>query len=298
MNLNFQQFLEMKSIHASKHQKAIKTSWFRYALLCAFLVAIAFGIAHLKSSKPQQAATKLDPTEQYILAKLINQDVTPSAWPALIYKHAIENSPGVFMATGTVLNEKNENPILFTAEHIFRTDHPVDRILSVKVLRAEEMPTLYVREILGTSETLKGGDLLKCRLGTEPVIIKPFSKYHKTEGGYNYWAPVEIGGDKIEWMLSVLSGEKAKTIGYYRRVVGDKSDNFVLIDYLVKPGESGTGFVDPKGGLWVVHGMPVNQKTLVQVAEECYQRTGIRIQYPCAVSGPLGGQYTNSPSVK
>ena len=90
-------------------------------------------------------------------------------------------------------------------------------------------------------------------------------------------------------MVKLIDGRSYETVGYVKRNNNDKSV-FILIECRSVAGESGSGFVDSRGGLWVLHAAP-HPDDERQILEEGVRMTGKQIKGLTLVSGPIGGNY-------
>jgi hypothetical protein len=90
---------------------------------------------------------------------------------------------------------------------------------------------------------------------------------------------------------SLVSGEKIPTLGYYRRGEGTNGDVSILIETRSREGESGTGFLDQHGGLWVLHASPEPQE-VEEMRREYEKLTGKTFKAVTSISGPFGGKHT------
>lgn len=112
-----------------------------------------------------------------------------------------------------------------------------------------------------------------------------------SEIAQNFWADVVIEGKHISRLRSLVSGEYVETVGYARRGKEETGAVFVLINRSARAGESGTGYVDDFGGLWVLHSGAGSKETEKQICEEGRRMAGKDITGISSVSGPLFGQY-------
>jgi hypothetical protein len=229
--------------------------------------------------------------ESYIRSKVTEEKVSPTLEPvALYYRH-----PGMaaeeFCCVGSVMIDKDYGPVVLTAEHVFRTDIHSTQIIGFKPLRKSvHEPEYYLDRIIKTSRNLKGADAVVATFGSLPVTFAPFSAYVLDEIGKNFYGDVTIGKKKIPHVRSVVSGEIVPTVGYCRRDEGTNGQVFILIEYHTRPGESGTGFVDDYGGLWIVHASP-EPDIERQMLDDCEKLTHKKVKALTTLSGPFGGKY-------
>jgi len=235
--------------------------------------------------------------ESYIRSQITQKDVAPGFEPAFIYFKRPNMTNEMFCCVGTIFSDKNSVIQIATAEHVFRTDIHSSQILSVRTLRQKmNPPVAYINRIIATGKELGGPDhderdIVVASLGSEPVVLKPYSGFLYNEIGQNFWGNVVIGKTKITRLRSLLSGEYVNTLGYVQSRQGTNISNFVLIEKHVRQGESGTGYVDDFGGLWVVHSGTEDKNEEAEICKEGKRITGRRITGVATVSGPLFGHY-------
>ena len=264
-------------------------------VLVVMLITIALvGIAYYFATRPPGTEPEI---ESYIRSQLTQKDIAPGFEPAAIYFRNPGMTNEIFCCVGTIFRDTNHGVQIATAEHIFRTNIHSPKTLSVRALRGKMDPEVtYVNRILATGRDLGGAnhderDIVVASLGIRPVVLEPYSGFLDSEIGQNFWGPVLIGKTKIPRMRSLLSGEYVNTLGYARRGEGTNGALFVLIEKHVRRGESGTGYVDDYGGLWVVHSGTDTREEEAAICEEGHRITGKDITGVATVSGPLFGRY-------
>jgi len=258
------------------------------------LVALILGILYTLYFAQGQSRPEID-VETYVRSKLTQEDVVPGLVPAAIYFKRPDMAEEQFCCVGTLCPDSKGNPHIITAEHIFRTDIRSDQIMSVRALRGNmEPPVVYIGRIVATGKELGSGeerDIVIAALDLRPTAIKPYSTFLSDEMAQSFWVDVVIGGKKIPRLRSLLSGEYVETVGYTRRGEEKTGAIFVVINCSARPGESGTGYVDDFGGLWVLHSGAGSKEIENQACEESRRVTGKDITGISTVSGPLFGQY-------
>lgn len=249
---------------------------------------------HLFEEKPKQSEIDI---ETYIKSKVAKEDVVPDMIPATIHYRRPDMTKEDFCAVGTIYTDKHGNPQIITAEHIFRVDVPSASVMSVRALRGSvDPPVTYIGSIVATGEDLGGPtreerDIVIASLVVNPTVIKPYSNFVHTETAQSFWGDVVIGRKKISRLRSLVSGEYVEVVGYSRRSEGKSGSTFVIINCCSRSGESGTGYVDDFGGLWVLHGGSSSKEIEDQAVAECEKVTGKKVVGISIVSGPLFGQY-------
>jgi hypothetical protein len=197
-----------------------------------------------------------------------------------------------FCCVGTVLADKKYGTVVLTAEHVFRNDITSKQIISFRPLRpGVNEPPYYFKEIVLTSKDLGGHDALFATFGTEPVEFDRFSKFVNHEESRHFYGDVEVRGLKVPTVTSLVSGEKIRTFGYNRRGTNETDQVFILIEYSSRSGESGTGFIDDNGGLWVLHGAPESEAEHQLMMREYERLMHKKIAGFATICGPFGGKY-------
>jgi hypothetical protein len=263
--------------------------------LVVILGIVAFGFYISRPPSPNISHAQVKDIESYIRAKVTQQTVMRGAYPALIYYKTVDTGIEGFLCSGTVFTDPARGLQIITAEHVFRKDMKANHTLEVKLLRGElNTAHCYINGIVRNSKDFNGYDMVVCDISDTPTVPNQFSDYTHEETGKSFYANVVILGKKLPTVRSIVSGETFPTIGYYR--LGDESAGtngavFIIADCHMESGESGTGFVDPNGGLWILHGGPGDPDRERQILDEYQSITKKTASGIALLSGPYGGSY-------
>ncbi len=287
----------MKNKKQPKNRHELKQNReFRNIVLTIISFAIVACVAYVVCLNHTPTDTTNDRPDivNYINSHLTQDDVYPGYFPALIYYTTQETGASGFLCTGTIFNTASNGVEIITAEHIFRNDIMGHHTFEVRPLRGSiDVPICYMKDIVATSSNLSGLDAVVATLDTNPVVLGQFSDYVYREMGQNFYAPVVVHDRPLPTLRSLVTGVTSQTIGYVRRGEEGTSNGaiFILIEYHAYHGESGTGFVDQYGGLWVLHAGPEDGAEQ-DMCDEYHRITGKSIKAIASVSGPFGGKYT------
>ena len=284
---------QLRNRHQLKQERAFR----RFVLFSlGSIIGVIVLWAMLENQKPP--GTSRPDIERYIRSSATKEMVSPGRVAALIYYKNVENGQEGFLCTGTIFSDTNAAAQIITAEHIFRNDLRDRHIFKVVPLNGTlelngaELPYCYMDRIVKTSRELGGKDAVIATISTNPVVFGQFSHYVYEEMGQSYWTNgVTIGKARIPTLRSIVSGEVVKTIGYYQPGTDTNVPLCIIADRLSYSGESGTGFVDDRDGLWVLHATPATPELRRQICEECEQMSGQKISSVVTLSGPFGGHY-------
>jgi len=238
----------------------------KIVLLVLTLAVIGGGLSLFFSCKTVEKA-ETDPALKYILNKLSSKVVVEGFIPIAIMRYSDDKSvaqvgdkevAASFAGSGTMVCLSEGNYCLVTCEHIYITpkDSNIESFMyGVRDLRDKggviDKGVVAVKPFLvsgGTSVM----DIAFCRVELGAVrAIRPFS--HRPSESYevNIQAVVCKGKPEDLTVRSVVSGEKAKLL-LEEKISGTDNQYLYVTDYKSIPGESGTGFVDNKGRLFVL----------------------------------------------
>lgn len=259
--------------------------------IAMILIATGIGVALTIAKRPSPVAAKPEQDiESYIRSQVSETQVAPGHEAVALYNQRPGRAGERFCCVGTILNDREYGIVLITAEHVFRTDIPGPQTVSIRPLRNIDVPTYYVDRIVKTSREFGGQDAVMATFGTNPVAFQPFSRYVSREIAKGYYCDVAVGKTKVPELRSLVSGKTVKTIGYCRQGEDTNGPIFIMIECHVRPGESGTGFIDDHDGLYIVHASP-DASIEKDLLDEYSKLTGRRVSGAATVSGPFGGHY-------
>ncbi len=274
-----------------KKQKQPKKNGGIIVTSLVILVLILLGIYCWIPKTPKPALLDEQDIESYVRSKVSENVVCAGLEPVAVYHQRQGWEHKAFCCVGTVMMDKDHGPVLMTAEHVFRTDISGGQTVSFRPLRSSvDEPEYYLNKIIKTSHELKGADAVVATFASKPVSFAPFSTYVDGEIAKNFYGDVVIAKKKIVHLRSLVSGETVTPFGYERRGEGTNGQVFVIIDYHVRPGESGTGFIDDFGGLWIVHASP-DPEIEKQMVDDYRDLMHKVVSAATTLSGPFGGKY-------
>ncbi len=242
--------------------------------------------------KSQKKIAEVD-MEEYVSSMVTTNEVSPGYEPVIIY-YQNDGDVNRYCCVGTVFINKDKELNIITAEHIFRNTIKNKSIFSIKLLRGATDPVKrYLMEIVKTGSDFNGEerDAVILKMGSQPTQFTPYSRFNDGEESQNFWGEVTIQNQRVRKVKSLISGKSFEAVGYSKV---DKINGavFILIDKKSLIGESGTGFFDDHGGLWILHGAPENSDIESLIKDEYKKLTGRMIQNGLtSLSGPFGGKY-------
>ena len=203
-----------------------------------------------------------DELEVYILGKLTSEEVFPGYTPVLIYTHLPEKEEGRIAGSGTLFEGKNGIQLI-TAAHIFHEDLGSPHYLIRRLRPLESIVGGVEHGIESINDTginitgfeNVGTDVVMCKVGKKTQSIQALYNKDRERAESNLtfttWKT-----DSPYKIRSLVSGQEAIIIGQ-----SDLLSNGVgqyLTTYQGRAGESGTGFVDTKGNLFVLKAIVVD----------------------------------------
>jgi len=171
--------------------------------------------------------------------------------PVLIYRYRGANRPA-FTAVGTAFEGRNGTAIV-TVEHLLIKKF-VDELFVLRYLSPDlHQVTNGIQSIASRNVDIglpADMDVVFVKPG-DPARIECFSD--KTEGVPEtakvfFFDNVQVGGKVLKSLKSLITGKEYSVIG------ASKNPQFILISYASQAGESGSGFIDEYGGLYVLSG--------------------------------------------
>lgn len=276
----------------NRHELKKAREFRNFIITLLVIVLAAFGVYFWPTNqKFTIAPAQEEEIESYIRSKTSETAISLGREPVALYYKRPDMLEEKFCCIGTVQADREYGMVVITAEHVFRTDIHAEQQISFRPLRkAVKEPIYYFDRIVKTSSEFGGQDAVMATFGDHPRSFPRFSKFVFGEVSKHFYGDVEVGTKKVPWIQSLVSGEKIPTIGYGRR--GDSTNDpvFIIIECASRPGESGTGFIDEYGGLWVLHASPEpGQEELMR--DEYERLMHKKIKAFSMVSGPFGGNY-------
>jgi len=180
-------------------------------------------------------------SEKYIVNK-IGRYKNDKFIPVMIYQKT--NFKGVvkFSGMGSLFLLNNTLSII-TAEHIFNKENRNSFFFCKNVFTGEEYDIRKIT-MTGYELTNEPSDIMLLEIGKMKKIDYIFKEESENLS--------ESNSDKSGKILtSLLSGQKVKIIGGAIAKEGRFKVKYLIIDYLAKTGESGTGFVDDENNIYI-----------------------------------------------
>ena len=261
------------------------------AILALIWTVLAIPEALAQDENPQ---FQDDDIGRYVRAKTSQTIITPGITPVIIYRHdsSMASNTWLYCSVGMVYAHEKEGLVVATAEHTFNyapeTGPETFRIESLRG-QLDQSNKFFARLVKSSADYPSPRDIAIVKLGSRPASFTLTSGF---VGKPISLVPGEVMvlKKKVPLMRSVLSGEIVPTVGYMHSNYKLGDSWFVLIDYKVISGESGTPFVDGNGGVWFLHG-----KTDARAEQEFISIhqpvSGRKATAVASVSGPLGGRY-------
>jgi hypothetical protein len=223
----------------------------------------------------EELPKKEDPVLQLIDSKLVPEPVFVDIQPVAIFQYGDEDVARVgnmekvdshLAGLGTMVRLPDGAYCVITAEHLFTKHKEVNyscQRYAVKVLREEG--ALITRNIVSAQPFFKDRagliDVAVCMVGqNRSVKIQPFSPFSGGGGKSESYSEHKlcVGDPEDKVVLSLVTGEKA-TLLCMDEIPGASNAYYFLISYRSIPGESGTGFVDRRGNLYVLKGSIIDK---------------------------------------
>jgi len=225
------------------------------------------------------AVAEVDEAISVITHKMSRERIESRFDPVLIYK-LLGDEIGSFAGCGSLFYGSNGKQIL-TVEHLFPASNG-KHVYAYRLLRSADVSGVYgIEEILHTGQEVAGGpsDVVILKTGI-PRMITGFS-IHNLEPKYevnHIMTPITN-----YWITSLVSGERVRVFAGVRTSKDQMGFDYVLLDYVSTPGESGTGFITDEDSIFVLKGHVVmSEKSEDAVRAQYGQLRGITMAY-----GPL-----------
>lgn len=178
--------------------------------------------------------------------------------------------------------ESNTGPCVVTAEHVIH-DHIGSKYFVFRMLNPQENSisrTIESIKLSGSAFQKQGEfpDMTILQSGAAKLIATDQSKSHRSAPGAQLHKFAAIADGAVE-VTSLITGERHKTVGVAMLSHAGFITNYLIIDLLAHKGESGTGFVDDAGRLYV-HAKGFKNKQPVTLGDTV-------INHMAAIYGPL-----------
>ena len=247
-------------------------------------------VAHAPTSPTNSpVATTEDELESYLIGKTTAADVMPGFTPVIIYRVDLTNGDASVAGNGTYFVGSN-GPQVVTAAHVFsRENNGTTNHFLIRKLRPLEghivdlAITSFMDDRLNfPGYTNLGVDLVLCKVS---INAKAISCFYDNEARK---AEREMTTDMIplreaKQIRSLVSGRTFPVVGMDKKKYNGLSYLTVMMD--ARPGESGTGFVDDEGFLYVLKG---HSDTLIMSPGAADRMGYPRDATYSVVLGPLG----------
>ena len=190
--------------------------------------------------------------EHIIINKLAKTEIKSKFTPVEIY-HLSKNE--AFFAGSGSLFVGSEGEQIITCEHLFRKELGNPEFAFRKIRPLEQKITHGIHAILH-----KGVELSVRPSDSPDVVIvktgdtKPIECYSDHTLFVKQDQAHIVKADKLVKIKSLVSGESVRIVGILKSV-HDSGTEYVILDYISIPGESGTGFVDENDHLYVLKGI-------------------------------------------
>jgi hypothetical protein len=209
-----------------------------------------------------------DTSMEYILCKLSPNPVAEGFYPVVIMQYdgtntGIDRVEKIIVAvagSGTMVKLSDREYCVVTSEHIFSTHKGLNFTCPsyvVKVLR--EKGDIITRTLVDAKPFFTGKtglvDVAVCMVSSHSTgRVPPFSPYQGGGGEPEQHKNPRLCEGKAEDLVirSLVSGEEARLL--LTEEIPNTGMRLYIVDYESIPGESGTGFVDRQGNLFVLKG--------------------------------------------
>lgn len=243
MNKRKRELRQQERLRKRKKKAVILTS-------CLLLV-IGTVVLMISSRKSSDRKAWDESTEGRLLQSAVVSPVDSKFRPVLVYRYRGANRPA-FTAVGTEFEGTN-GPVIVTVEHLLvkKFDH---ELFVLRLLSPDEHRVTNGVASIAYRNTEAGlprdTDVVFLKPG-DPALIECFSEKSENvpeSAQVFFFDNVQVGDRTIKSLKSLITGKEYRVIG------ASKSPQFILISYLSQAGESGSGFVDEYGQLYVLSG--------------------------------------------
>lgn len=222
-----------------------------------FLLCVGIYISSKEGKKESVQTLRPEETHAYVLSKAAKKMVSEKYTPVLLYT-ILSPTTVHFLGSGTLVDKQNRK-ILITADHIFSTN-PLhgNTPIGIRVLQPmNEQITMFVSSV--TEKTFTGRDIAIASTQEQKVkSLPPIIRRYSLETEIKTSVPVITteailpSGRRITKLQSLLTGEWYDIIGTILGEAVPGSAVPISLNYDACHGQSGEGFQDEEGSLYVV----------------------------------------------
>jgi len=225
---------------------------FAFALLAALIGVAAF----MRRADPVQEKE----LEEYLLSQVTAEEVSPLYRPVLIYRAKQVSSDGVYAAgawtSGVELTHRGKKWLL-TAAHGFPADMPASGYIYKRLRPLDKTMSgsvFAVFDLNGAPAVANGDwrDVVMCEVGKVSDIKGFFPIGGEKRDQQSDVHPRKDYPALLPSVRSIITGKWHEVIGAVTE--GNKGIPTILISGWFRKGESGSGFLDEKGQLYILRG--------------------------------------------
>lgn len=222
----------------------------RIALVCLLVagIAVVLLISILVMDRAAQAPIVV---EDYIVAKTTRDEISSQWTPVMLYVVTKDRARGKHFGCGTFYTS-TEGELVITCEHLFPVSEGVQDVAFRKLRPFESDITHGIEKVLWKGDAIAPGtkpDVVVLKVGD----IQPIQFYsHQPIEVWSETQAFRLLSDPIV-LTSLISGEKVRLVGFAQSTM-DQGVLYGVIEYHSLSGESGTGFVDDNGSLFILKG--------------------------------------------
>lgn len=247
-----------KNHHKHKPKPKIKKHHIYWtAILSIVLTLIKIIVGHYETEKrlyPTDLTAQQ--TEDYIVSKVSTARISDRYTPVLLYRMVGDSV--YFTGSGTSFVGKDNGTEIVTAEHVFGTNCPYgDTPFGARILRPLD-PDIAVEliSVIADSVTYGDRDIAVARaqdMTATPVKIHNFSSRGQGTNSIGTADHITLSsGRNIYRLQSLVSGKWYDIVGSEMIPGSTNTAIGVCLNCYSVPGESGTGFQDEEGSLYVL----------------------------------------------
>jgi hypothetical protein len=245
-----------------KKNKSKKWKVLTLLLLMIMAVLTMIVATRKKTSSSEPIMWTSDPTEKYIIGKAVQSPVSPDFSPVVIYE--ICDGKWYFGASGVCYSNADSGTYrLITSGHVFfKRDRPTSFVLR-KLTPCEAAPSWCIERVVTIGKQWgKNLDLAECDIKPISLLLPVISgdtnvndvtrlTYTKVYT-FDDVRPAGLTNVSRHAITSLLSKESVMLCGIIPEA--DFESWYYLADYKFIAGESGTGFIDGEGALYLAEG--------------------------------------------
>lgn len=219
----------------------------RIAFVCLLVAGIAVLLFLSNPTTNRNAETPIV-AEDYIVAKTTQRQVSSKLTPVMLYLISKDRKVAQHLGCGTLYTGAQGEQVV-TCEHLFPIARGTNDVAFRKLRPLEKDITHGIEKILQKGEDLSTTgkpDVVVLGVGD----VQPIQFYSHQPQVWDETQKLTIYDDPIT-LTSLISGEKVRLVGFADSVL-DQGVAYGVIEYRSIPGESGTGFIDDDGNLYVL----------------------------------------------